>query len=108
MAGCASPGICTPVPFFMPTRLRVLANTRAVSPMAKISGWPGTERSGFTLTLPDLSASAPSQRAAGEAVTPAVHSTVRLRMRLPLTTIPSASTLSTRLPVKIFTPNCCI
>src|ERR1700761_7034428 len=76
MAGCASPGNCTAVPLLRPSRLRVLAITNAVSPMAKISACPGTDRLGLTFTLPDLSASAPSQRAAGEAATPAVHITV--------------------------------
>ena len=45
----------------------------AVSPTTKISGWPGTDRSGSTMTRPARSAATPSQRAAGEASTPAAH-----------------------------------
>src|ERR1700694_5995000 len=44
-----------------------------VSPMAKISGWPDTVRSGRTCRRPARSASAPSHSAAGEARTPAAQ-----------------------------------
>ena len=41
----------------------------AVSPTAKISGWPGIVRSGPTTTRPARSVSTPSQRPAGDAAT---------------------------------------
>lgn len=52
----------------------------AVSPMAKTFGIPGTPRSGPTLTRPALSHSVASHFAAGEALTPAAHSTVLAAM----------------------------
>ncbi len=69
----------------------------AVSPMAKTFGRPGTDRSAPTLRRPALSASAFSHFEAGEATTPAAHSTVRAGMRAPLTVTPSSSMRSTRL-----------
>src|SRR3954466_15070453 len=44
-----------------------------VSPIAKISGWPGTVRSGSTSRRPARPAGALSHSAAGEARTPAAH-----------------------------------
>ena len=84
----------------MPKRLRVGATTAAVSPMAKMFGWPGTERSGCAFTRPALSVSTPSHCPAGEATTPAVHATVRLPIRWPATTTPLALTSSTLVLVR--------
>ena len=50
----------------------------AVSPMTKISGWPGTDRSARTFTRPARSVSACSQCPAGEAITPAAQMMVRV------------------------------
>src|SRR5439155_703672 len=52
--------------------------------MTKIEGWPGTERSGATFTIPPRPAAAPSQRATGVASTPAHHTTVAAALRSPL------------------------
>src|SRR5262249_33303117 len=80
--------------------------TAAVSPMAKILGWPGTERSGCPFPRPALSVSTPSHCPAGEATTPAVHTTVRLPIRWPATTTPLALTSSTLVLVRTCTPRC--
>ena len=53
--------------------------------MTKMSGWPGTDRSGATFTRPARSVSAPSHWPAGEAITPAAQMTVRASMRSPPT-----------------------
>src|SRR5439155_20253819 len=90
----------------MPKRLREWATTWAVSPIAKISGWSGTDRSEFTMILPDLSVAEFIHRPAGEARTPAPQSTVALETRWLLAIIPSAAMLVTRVLVKTLTPNC--
>src|SRR5438552_6337637 len=76
MAGWATPGINIGSFDLMPKRLREWATTWAVSPIAKISGWSGTDRSEFTMILPDLSVAEFIHRPAGEARTPAPQSTV--------------------------------
>ncbi len=69
IAGCATPG-------------SLLSET--MSPIAKISGWPGSVQSGLTSTRPARSVAAPvrsaSCRASGEAATPAAQMRVRARM----------------------------
>src|SRR6516162_7293101 len=105
MAGWATPGKEAGVLVFIPSRFREWATTRAVSPIPKILGCPGIDKSGLTLTLPNLSVSTLTQRAAGEATTPAHQMIVWLGPRLPSTTTPSESTLSTRVPVQILTPS---
>ena len=62
-----------------------------VSPTTNISGWPGTERSGFTFTLPTPSVSTPSQVPAGDAMTPAAQTTVAAAMRSVPNATPSGS-----------------
>src|SRR6185295_4254017 len=47
--------------------------TLDMSPMANTSLWPGSERSGSTNTRPARSSGTPSERARGEAATPAAH-----------------------------------
>ena len=69
----------------------------AVSPMAKISGWPGTVRSGSTKRRPTRSAGAPSQSAAREACTPAAQRMVRAASRWPPKTTPSRVAFRDRL-----------
>src|SRR5215472_7373505 len=96
MAGCATPGMSIGSRDVIPTRLREGATTWAVSPIAKISGWPGIERSELTVILPDLSTAAFSQCPAGEARTPADQSTVLAETRWPFAVIPPASTFVTR------------
>src|SRR6201993_4421265 len=76
----------------------------AVSPMTKISGRPGTRRSGPTRTRPAGSASTPSQAAAGEAATPAAHITVRAVIHSPSTSAPVASTVFTLRLINTSTP----
>ena len=49
--------------------------------MTKTSGWPGIVRSGSTRTRPARSSGTPSDRASGEAATPAAQSTVRAAIR---------------------------
>src|SRR5438094_5982415 len=71
MAGCATPGINIGSFDLMPKRLREWATTWAVSPIAKISGWSGTDRSELTMILPDLSVAEFIHPPAGEARTPA-------------------------------------
>src|SRR5215831_10575965 len=90
----------------MPKRLREWATTWAVSPIAKIPGLSGTDKSEFTMILPDLSVAEFIHRPAGEARTPADQSTVAAGTRSPLATIPSASTLVTVVLVRTLTPNC--
>src|ERR1044072_8151705 len=99
MAGWATPGINIGCFDLMPRRLREWATTWAVSPIAKISGWSGTDRSEFTMILPDLSVAEFIHRPAGEARTPALQSTVAAGNRSPLAIIASASTLVTRVLV---------
>ena len=77
MATGATPGRdCTP-----PPALR----TAAMSPSAMTSGWPGSVRSGSTVTRPARSTSAPAASpsipASPEARTPAAHTTVRAAIR---------------------------
>src|SRR5262245_38559726 len=84
IATCATPGSNSGDSLLMPNRLRVSAVIAAVSPTAHTFGSPGTDKSGFTRMRPALSISTPSHRPAGEATTPAVHSTVRLAMRSPV------------------------
>src|SRR5437899_5709412 len=83
-----------------------MGNDVGLSPIAKISGWPGTDRSEFTMILPDLSVAEFIHRPAGEARTPAPQSTVAAGTRWPLAIIPSASMLVTRVLVQTLTPNC--
>src|SRR5580704_14765719 len=66
-----------------------------MSPIAKISGWPGTDRSGLTLIRPTRSHSAPSHWPAGEAATPAAQITVRASIRTGPIVTPVASTAVT-------------
>src|SRR4029450_2928180 len=99
MAGCATPGINIGSFDLMPKRLREWPTTCAVSPMAKISGCLGTDRSEFTMILPDLSVAEFIHRPAGEASTPADQSTVAVGTRCPLATIPSESMLVTKVLV---------
>ena len=88
-------------------RLAVCASiASAVSPMTKMSGWPGTERSGVTFTRPARSVSAPSQWPAGEAITPAAQMTVRASMRSAPIETPSASSAVTAVPSRTSTPSC--
>src|SRR5262245_36174787 len=99
MAGLAEPGSNIGSFDLMPKRLREGATTWAVSPIAKISGWSGTDKSEFTMILPDLSVAAFIHRPAGEASTPADQSTVAAGTRCPSAIIPSASMLLTRVLV---------
>ncbi len=75
-----------------------------MSPSARISGWPASDRSGSTVSRPARSVSAPASEASipasGDAVTPAAQTTVRAEMRSvsPLgsrTVTPRASTSTT-------------
>ncbi len=66
--------------------------------MTKISGLPGTVRSGSTITLPARSAAAPSHSAAGEAATPAAQRIVRAGSTVSPKTTPSASQRVTARP----------
>src|SRR5215475_1381196 len=95
MAGCATPGMSIGSRDLIPKRLREWATTWAVSPIAKISGWSGTDRSELTMILPDLSVAEFIHSPAGEARTPALQSTVAAGTRWPLAMIPSASMLVT-------------
>ena len=66
-------------------------STAARSPTTKISGWPGTERSGSTCTRPARSSGAPSDRPSGELATPAAQSTVLRSESFAPSVTPSAS-----------------
>ena len=72
--------------------------------MTKISAWPGTDRSGATLTRPPLPAGTPSHRATGEASTPAHQMTFAASMRLPFATTPSLSIASIGVSSSTSTP----
>jgi hypothetical protein len=67
IATCATPGSGLPS-----ARSCVM---EARSPITKISGWPGTDRSGSTMTRPMRSSGAPIVLPSGEAATPAAHTT---------------------------------
>ena len=79
-----------------PARRRAAACRRsssasATSPITKISGCPGTDRSGPTFTRPARSLSTPSHSAAGDAFTPAAQMMVRVSMRsAPIETPPQS------------------
>ena len=75
-----------------------------VSPIAKISGWPGTVRSGRPRRRPARSAGAPSHSAAGEARTPAAQIRVLACRFLPPYTTPSAEHSVTACPSITSTP----
>ena len=75
--------------------------------MAKISGWPGTLKSGFTFTRPAWSSSTPSFWVSGVAETPAAQMMFPARMISPLASSTSPSRiLFTGVAVRTFTPRC--
>src|SRR5688572_608441 len=76
----------------------------AVSPITKMSACPGARRSGWTGTRPARSPSIPSQRAAGDARTPAAQTTVPARMTSSPMRMPSASQWVTACPSRTSTP----
>jgi hypothetical protein len=67
----------------------------ATSPITKIFGTPGTERSGSTLMAPVRVVGVPSQAAIGVALTPAHQWTTDASIRFPRAATPSASISST-------------
>jgi len=77
----------------------------AVSPMTKISAWPGTVRSGFTATRPARLGATPSQNAVGHAATPAAQIKVWLSMRSPPTVTPRSSQAVSSAPSRNSTPS---
>ena len=87
-------------------RLAVGAVTATVSPTAKISGCPGTVKSGWMTIRPFRSAATPSHAAAGEARTPAAQMIVSASTRRPPKTTLPAVTLVTASPSATSTPSC--
>ena len=82
-----------------------------MSPSANTSGWPGSVRSGSTVTRPAGSRSAPvssaSRPARLEAVTPAAQTTVRVGIRSASTVTLSLSMPTTVRPASTVTPTRC-
>ena len=72
--------------------------------MTKTSPWPGIVRSGSTWTRPARSSGTPSDRASGDAATPAAQITVRAAIRSRPMPTPSASIAVTIWPVRTSTP----
>ena len=76
-----------------------------MSPITKISGRPGTVRSGSTITRPARSAGASSQRAAREAWTPAAQITVRDGTAVSPIRMPASSQAVTGTPHRTSAPS---
>jgi len=76
----------------------------AVSPMTKMSAFPGTLKSAATLTRPALSAGAPSHAAAGDARTPAAQRITSAAIERSPTTTPLELQLVTADPTCTSTP----
>src|SRR5579859_4248259 len=77
----------------------------AVSPITNTFSWLGIVSLGPTIARPARSAGEPSQRAAGEAATPAAQTIVRAGIRNPFTTTPAVSHWVTGLPSMTSTPS---
>ena len=76
-----------------------------MSPMAKISGWPGIVRSGSTTSRPPRPVGLPIVRASGSAVTPVAQIVVWAWMIVPsLRWTRSDSTFDTPTPRRTSTP----